>query len=103
MRLINADALREELLWCKEQSGTCDDHWNDIVERLDAQPTIGGWISVKDRLPERYEPVLTYDIVRGLNLNWLVTKTEWSWGYHICYWMPLPEPPKEEEENGDSD
>lgn len=52
MRLIDADAMRENLLWCKEQSGSYDNYWDDVIERLDAQPTVGGWISVKDRMPD---------------------------------------------------
>ena len=38
------------------------------------------WISVKDRLPEPSEKVLTYGV-----------KT-------VTHWMPLPEPPKEKPE-----
>ena len=40
MRLIDADAMRENLLWCREQSGSYDNYWDDVIERLDAQPTI---------------------------------------------------------------
>ena len=40
MRLIDADEMRENLLWCKEQSGSYDNYWDDVIERLDAQPTI---------------------------------------------------------------
>jgi len=40
MRLIDADKMRENLLWCKEQSSQYDDYWDDVIERLDAQPTI---------------------------------------------------------------
>lgn len=44
-----------------------------IVVNEEGQP----WISVKDRLPEPSEKVLTYGV-----------KT-------VTHWMPLPEPPKE--------
>ncbi len=40
MRLIDADKMRENLLWCKAQSSHYDDYWDDVIERLDAQPTI---------------------------------------------------------------
>lgn len=42
MRLIDADALRVNLLWCwcKDQSGSYDSFWDDVIERLDAQPTV---------------------------------------------------------------
>lgn len=36
MRLIDADEMRENLLWCKSQSGSYDDYWDDVIERLDA-------------------------------------------------------------------
>ncbi len=40
MRLIDADEMRENLLWCKSQSSRYDNYWDDVIERLDAQPTI---------------------------------------------------------------
>lgn len=39
MRLIDADALREQLVWCKEQAGRFDTFWDDVIERLDSLPT----------------------------------------------------------------
>lgn len=45
----------------------------DMISVLD----VPEWISVKDRLPENSNKVLTY-------------------GDPITHWMPLPEPPKEE-------
>lgn len=56
MRLIDGDALRESIEWCKEQSAKCNDsYWDDILERIDVQPTIdavpvvhGRWIDHKD-------------------------------------------------------
>ena len=41
MRLIDADKMRENLEWCKSQSGRYNDiYWDDVIERLDVQPTI---------------------------------------------------------------
>ena len=41
MRLIDADALRESIEWCKEQSAKCNDsYYDDMLERIDVQPTI---------------------------------------------------------------
>lgn len=41
MRLIDADIMRENLEWCKSQSGRYDDiYWDDVIERLDVQPTV---------------------------------------------------------------
>lgn len=39
-RLIDADEMRENLLWCKSQSSRYDNYWDDVIERLDVQPTI---------------------------------------------------------------
>lgn len=41
MRLIDADALREQLVWCKEQAGRFDTFWDDVIERVDSLPTVG--------------------------------------------------------------
>lgn len=61
-----------------------------------------GWTSVKDRLPERFEPVL---VCREKNGSPYVEQGhkdvgEWWKVYgtrtkHITHWMPLPEPPEE--------
>ena len=84
----------------------------DKLKRLQPQepvvsPTIGGWISVKERLPEkngrylcRYEQEIHGEICRctdfgmydsniGKNGGWFVGK--------VTHWMPLPEAPKEGE------
>ena len=62
MRLIDADALKRE--WhmgekceeCEQDARQCqyDDSFTrmDICSMLDDAPTVGGWVSVKDRLPE---------------------------------------------------
>lgn len=63
------------------------------------------WISVKDRLPEEGERVLTckngiieihkYDSRR----NGWVDERDWFWSMAmVAHWMPLPEPPKEKYE-----
>lgn len=59
------------------------------------------WISVKDKLPELFENVLTYVGGRKIIVNWL-EELENGIGYFayggktIAYWMPLPTPPKED-------
>ena len=70
-----------------------------------------GWISVKDRLPERkwidclVATRIQTDGTRGVNIAWLnddngVWSSNDKWicdGREIVtHWMPLPEPPKEE-------
>lgn len=60
-RLIDADALKKQIedFHCKD----CDNYnfvrcracWvDDTITYLEEAPTIGGWISVKDKLPEMH-------------------------------------------------
>ncbi len=58
------------------------------------------WISVKDRMPERFERVLVCredkkveQGFRDVGDWWKVYGTRTK---HITHWMPLPEPPKED-------
>lgn len=68
MRLIDADALIRFIL-----DGTCADceevksdndaacaacEWDDAIMMIDTAPTVGGWISVAERLPEDDRQVL---------------------------------------------
>ena len=80
------------------------------LDQIDSAPTVGGWISVKDRLPETRHAVLAYTphykniwaVSMHEDGNWYI----WSpygrvcldpdWYGPITHWMPLPEPPKEE-------
>lgn len=77
---------------------------------------MGEWISVKDRLPELFKDVLTCDVDGKIIINWLDElevdgKITINWldeleedicyfayaGKTVTHWMPLPEPPEEEE------
>lgn len=83
---------------------------HDEISLLDdlLQPTVGGWISVKDRMPESRHAVLVYTphykniwaVSMHEDGNWYI----WSpngrvlldpdWHGPITHWMPFPEPPK---------
>lgn len=54
MRLIDADALIEELKWCKGQS-TDKDKWDDVIERVTKQPIIDALAMLKEREPVKAE------------------------------------------------
>ena len=71
--------------------------WNDAVD------AIPRWISVEERLPEHMDDVLTW--VRGLVEIGCYDENDECWELYTCvgdgsvtHWMPLPEPPKEEQQ-----
>jgi hypothetical protein len=67
------------------------------------------WISVKDRLPENEVDVLTYNgrgcsvshmrrnIVDSHLSHWIQCEDNYDYD-NITHWMPLPEPPRNEDE-----
>jgi hypothetical protein len=58
------------------------------------------WISVKDRLPNEDENVLTYSsnpFYETFYINRLIGKDEWLYD-GVTHWMPLPEPPESEDD-----
>ena len=127
MRLIDADALIKETtearcVNCDRRKGmkkgkttfvyeigevpcrACD--VMDMIDTLDEAPTIGGWISVKDRLPKDETEVI---IIVQHKIGWY-RAFAWhdEYGWHssaeefgdgesdfVTHWMPLPEPPEE--------
>ena len=100
-RMIDANALKAGF----EEDGHLSPY---IEEFIDACPTVGGWISVEDRLPEIGEAVLVICrfgkmIVSELDGYWGKERLFWTYPnwveeqIEVTHWMPLPEPPKEEE------
>ena len=108
MRMIDADAFREEYALAErcEDCPRCGkkdcDYPNysarDFCGWLDDAPTIGGWISVSDRLPDNNSTVLAWE-----SQGFAFVDT-WEYGSfkvgdnngaNITHWMPLPEPPEE--------
>lgn len=113
MRLIDADALMESI-GCADavKYGNRDRAQQDISYstrmlyeirgEIDAQPTVDGWISAKDRLPEYTGWYLTYHHKINLCVVSWFTGDGWEdgdWGAYedgwVSHWMPLPEDPKE--------
>ena len=112
MRLIDADVLERNLMMMPDEE-LCEDCCYNVIKVLNKVPTIGGWISVKDRMPEdsRYVLVCNDDgkymiaFYSKESIDWYYKYTNYDfdlWDVHeqgpVCYWMPLPtapEPPKE--------
>lgn len=99
-RLIDANALIGEL----HKTYLYDDNARKVIYRkIEEQPTICGWISVKDRLPERNGIYLAYDgeYISTVEYEKGRPDSEWTDDYEgyldllVTHWMPLPEPPKE--------
>ena len=106
MRLIDADALWHNMETADWYNNADRD---EVAEPLVLRsPTIGGWISVEDKLPDKSNRYLVY-FGKGIGTTtktayWLRTKQKWmgseahSTITDITHWMPLPEPPKEEKQ-----
>lgn len=90
----------------------CGIHGCAIIREAVAQLTRGDeWISVKDRLPADERPVLAFVGYADDMIGFQTVTTyfafdstpHWQWDgllldqQHTLYWMPLPEPPEEEE------
>ena len=104
MRLIDADTLKAEF------TGNFNGGYYTVPEihaHIDTAPTIGGWISAKDRLPERsctvacldacHNPYAVKYSAKHEKFNADDTDDGDAFALKtIDYWMPLPEFPKEE-------
>lgn len=87
--------LRETIA---ELSERCREQEADIEELLKERE----WISVKDRLPDEGENVLTYGarpFYDVFYVNRLIDKKNGEWLYDgVTHWMPLPEKPESEDD-----
>lgn len=106
MRLIDADALNLKLVSLDNiaRSPSQKALLGRVFYIVEQMPTVGGWISVKDRLPKDFGEVITavkYSGKRGI----YVQTGEWTgeswvsvWDEYlvsdvkkkVLYWMPLP-------------
>lgn len=116
MRLIDANALLAKFnkkadIWTVL---TDEDMANDfalyckVADAVDDMPTVGGWISVKDRLPEREciaysskfdEMMMGYIGETDKSDTGYCCESNTEWLSDVTHWMPLPEPPKEGAKN----
>lgn len=124
MRLIDADALVVDLE--KRYTYEMADGRNkaygkgvrDAIKDIWDTPTVGGWISVEDRLPETNDEVLTTYIVNGNKTKRFVEAASYCGAINgegfwtspwdefivpgtrqeVIAWMPMPKPYKPPEE-----
>ena len=101
--------------YVEEVSPCLDDEYDDFfhrgLERASrlvkevAEEYNGGWISVKDRLPDKAGSYLVIGKSGGATVTrWYMPSEFYPEGHfggnstdYIRYWMPRPEPPKERE------
>ena len=114
MRLIDADALKEELLsWARVITNPKMMATDDAMCVIDHAPTIPSqrWVRCEEELPVKGEIVIvsdgkrTWDVGQYRCLAFSDDRTKWWWKGHtiktVKWWMrkkdALPEPPREGE------
>lgn len=93
--------LRYENLSVLQMIDLMDEAANAIEE---LEKAVHRWIPVTERLPEEDVPVFVYLFGDSPYIAWINHENEWETeeftidrDYLPQAWMPLPEPPKEEE------
>ena len=100
MRMIDGDALMKEAgrLWSDMPDG--EELSKELMKAINHAPTVSGWVSVKDRMPEQNGDYLAYTrdgivwpyfFMAGVWEDALGNSTD-----TVTHWMPLPEPPEED-------
>lgn len=104
--LISRDALIMAIRDAHIISGTSMAIMLDIVKKA---PTVGGWISVEDELPEMATLALVCDASSGkMAVARYIANNQWvlpAFFPAVTHWAPLPEAPKEvddERSNGNA-
>lgn len=110
MRLIDADALFAEIKERHDMFAECEyigdkarrDELGAFMADIVNAPTVGGWISVKDRMPDKNEEVIICYEWTGLSGNkyrevTIDTIVNLDPENIVIAWIPLPPMPKEEE------
>jgi hypothetical protein len=118
-RLVDADKLTVKMKTRKWMIGRASDPDCLVFDAPTIVPaeegrTMADWISVKDRLPEIWVKVLSFQptfdedchgMIRGAvyigNGKWRETEHHEMMELPVTHWLPLPEPPKEVEDGND--
>lgn len=97
---------KERAMDCVYEAFTTDANAQDLYairRKIAKEPGIG-WVSVKDRMPEEDTDVLVWNNL-GIEIAAYTTNPVKRWysytGQEVFakYWMPLPEPPEEVNED----
>ena len=111
MRLIDADALQKAIDSLPISPLTQEVFKGHVDAAIANAPTVAkgtnvlsnGWISVKDRLPEKNGRYLVCEYGEAYSAEYEKNRPDSEWtddyeGYFmkVSHWMPLPEPPEEE-------
>ena len=113
-RLIDADALIKEIDKLRANTvGTviAKQAIRRMVEIAPTVQTFGGWLSVKDRLPENGQNILVASAKTGTQYvshkdliyfdpdGNACVPTSYLQTFVFTHWAPLPEPPKEDKDD----
>ena len=107
MRLIDGDAFDRVLADAQDECRKTGGNFrygvlNNVRGNLAKMPTVGGWISVKDRLPDKCGKYIIRDKM-DVTIALLIDKEKglWQWSDSdfygrggITHWMEIPELPE---------
>lgn len=97
MRPIDADRMKEELLWGNAFLSAKE--INALVDLIDNQPTLtppNEWISVEERVPEHLKDVIALYGNGRIDIDWVDSSGDFKFGSlfdGVTHWMPLPASP----------
>lgn len=108
MRLIDADRLLSDRMKGKYYHLPNGDTAIPIID-IEHAPTVSKWVSVKDRLPENAGIYIICDHYGNvMSRHFCKSHGKFAGYWHFngsakygnpLYWMPLPEPPGEDEDD----
>ena len=90
--MIDETKLIDEL----KQSGMIADneYGNAMLDMINGQPKIGGWIPCSERLPEERQDVLVFDAYNNMYIANRILSTFFGnemYDINVIAWQPLPE------------